>query len=43
MTFLVQWQASGAGSIDGSLEALRSSPFALGVNEAQAINTRPGG
>jgi hypothetical protein len=39
MTFEVGWQATGAGSASGSLDALRSNPFTLAVAEAQAINT----
>jgi hypothetical protein len=39
LTYDVRWQATGAGTVDGSVDAFRSGDFSLAVAEAQAINT----
>jgi hypothetical protein len=39
LTYEVRWEATGAGSISGSVDAFRSGDFSLAVAEAQAINT----
>ena len=39
LTYEVRWEATGAGAVSGSIDALRSGAFTLAVAEAQAINT----
>jgi hypothetical protein len=39
LTYDVRWEASGAGTASGSVDAFRSGDFSLAVAEAQAINT----
>lgn len=39
LTYEVRWEATGAGSISGSVAAFRSGDFSLAVAKAEAINT----